>query len=551
MRRISVYITPALLVLLWVVTRTPAAAITSPRLIVNGQALAGSYRPVVIENRIFVPLRVVSETLGARVDWDGSTRTVTVQQYGHVIVLVIGQNTATVDGQKVSLAAPARLAGGVTIVPLRFVSEALGADVSWDAKTATAKISLPEAQVQDVSWQTRGGETVLFIATSRPVAWHSFTLGSPDRIVIDLKDTKVSAPATLDGKVRGVLQVRTGQFQTAPDIGRVVLDLDSPLPYTVEPVDGGLVVHLAVVLEAIKYTRTGTAGEVQLVTSRPVLATTSVAQNPLRLIVTLPATVAAPAVLSQTMVIDDDVVGQIKLVPAVPAQGSGNAQGDDPAGSDLSALQLEIDLPYYLGHTVSQQPGDPAVTSIDFTPSPMYNRLIAVDPGHGGDDPGAHGSHGELEKDLTLDIGLRLKSLLEQAGARVLMIRDTDVTVGLYQRPAIANQAGADAYVSIHLNAYGSWKHGTEIYYDTTNPDSIKLATDLHDTLIKELGLADGGIRREHDFVVVRETTMPSSLVEVAYLTNPTEEKLLLTPAFRQKAAVAIYDGLMLYFAGR
>ncbi len=504
-----------------------------------------------IENRIFVPLRVVSETLGAQVDWDGPTRTVTVRQYGHVIELVIGQGTATVDGQKVPLDAPALLAGGFTIVPLRFVSEALGAEVSWDAKAATAKVSLPEAQVRDVSWQTRGGETVLFIATSRPVAWRSFTLTSPDRIVIDLEDTQVSTPATLDGKAPGVLDVRTGQFQTAPDIGRVVLDLNAALPYSVEPVDGGLAVHLAAVLEGVKYTRTGTAGEVQLVTSRPVDATTTVAQNPWRLILTLPATVAAPDVLSQALVINDDVVGQVKLVPAVASPSSGNAQAGDAGGSDPAALQLEIDLPYYLGHTVSRQAGASAVTTIDFTPSPIYNRLIAVDPGHGGDDPGAHGAHGELEKDLTLDIGLRLKGLLEQAGARVLMIRDTDVTVGLYQRPAIANQAGADAYVSIHLNAYASWKHGTEIYYDTTNPDSIKLATDLHDTLIKELGLADGGIRREHDFVVVRETTMPSALVEVAYLTNHTEEKLLLTPAFRQKAAVAIYDGLMLYFAGR
>jgi len=543
-RRRSLYIktwviVPVLLAMILIAPSVVAAG--TPRLVINGQLQSGPAQPVFAGNSLLVPLRVISESLGAQVDWDGATQVVTVRQYGHVVVLRVGKSTAAVDGKEITLDVPARLVNDRTMVPLRFVSEALGAQVSWDAKTNTATVSMPVAQIQNVTWQDRDGEEVLFIATSRPVQWRSFTLPSPDRIVIDIQDAVVGQPMNVAGAAPGVKQVRVGQFQTGPNVGRVVVDLESPMPYTVEAEAGGLAVHLAAVLQGISYQRLDGVGQVRILTSRPVDVQAVVEQNPTRLVVTLPATVTGPGVSAEPLVINDGVVGQIKLVSlaSTGSQGGDPSAGNNPpAGTSLpgaGSVQLEIDLPYYLGHTISQQHGSGAVTNIDLTASPLYNKLIAVDPGHGGDDPGAHGAQGEEEKDLTLDIGLRLKALLEQAGARVLMIRSSDVTVGLYERPAIANQAGADAYVAIHLNAYARWKHGTEIYYYTTNPDSIKLATALHTTLIDELGLADGGIRKEHDFVVIRETTMPSSLVEVAYLTNPTEEKLLLTPSFGRR----------------
>ncbi len=181
---------------------------------------------------------------------------------------------------------------------------------------------------------------------------------------------------------------------------------------------------------------------------------------------------------------------------------------------------------------------------------PLAGKLIVVDPGHGGDDPGGTGRLGGVEKDLALDMGLRLRDLLVQAGARVLMTRVDDSTVGLYERPALTNLAGADANVSIHLDWYQSrWIRGTEVYYYPVNPGSERLADEVHHALIDGLRLTDRGISSEHAFVAIRETTMPSVLVEVAYLTNPSEEKLLLKDSFRQEVAADIYAGLERFFA--
>ena len=200
--------------------------------------------------------------------------------------------------------------------------------------------------------------------------------------------------------------------------------------------------------------------------------------------------------------------------------------------------------PYALGATPAggQKPDVPAN-------GPLVGKLIVIDPGHGGSDPGGSGRQGSVEKELTLDMGTRLRDLLVAAGANVLMTRDDDSLVGLYERPALANLAGADASVSLHLDWYQSrWIHGTGVYYYPVNPASARLAGDVHRALIDGLRLADRGISTEHTFVAIRETTAPSVLVEVAYMTNPTEEKLLLKDSFRQEVAADIYAGLTQFF---
>ncbi len=224
----------------------------------------------------------------------------------------------------------------------------------------------------------------------------------------------------------------------------------------------------------------------------------------------------------------------------------GPASGGDPAGiiNAVPPLQPSPAYVYYLGNDGSQ----PANSNAD---SPLFNKVIAIDPGHGGNDPGALGRHGEYEKDLALDMATRLEALLLEAGARPLVIRPTGEDVTMYARPALENQAGADVNVSIHLNWFkGSNAHGLEVYYYPTHPDSATLATDLHSRLLSQLGLTDRGISSEQAYVAVRETTMPSVLVEVGYLSNPGDEALLSTEAFRGKVAAAIRDGLIDYFSG-
>ena len=179
-------------------------------------------------------------------------------------------------------------------------------------------------------------------------------------------------------------------------------------------------------------------------------------------------------------------------------------------------------------------------------------RLIVVDAGHGGKDPGAMspprpGKPQLVEKHLTLDIAFRLKRLLEEAGYKVVMTRTEDVYVPLPDRVAIANNLRADAFVSVHLNSFpqpgAQW--GTEVYFWT--PQSYPLAESIYRNLLAIIGRKGNGIR-QRQLYVVRHTIMPSVLIEPCYLNHPEEEELLRDENFREKIAYAICRGIMEFF---
>ncbi|KLU59345.1 N-acetylmuramoyl-L-alanine amidase LytC precursor [Peptococcaceae bacterium CEB3] len=184
---------------------------------------------------------------------------------------------------------------------------------------------------------------------------------------------------------------------------------------------------------------------------------------------------------------------------------------------------------------------------------------IALDPGHGGADAGAVGPAGTMEKNNTLAVGLDLANILRAAGAKVVLTRTGDAppTGSAYKelpdlqaRVKIANDAKADLFVSIHNDSYPNPAvGGTSTYYSADNPqaaESAKLAQDIQTQTVKALGLQDRGVR-EAPFYVIKHTTMPAVLVELAFISNPKEEKLLSSPAFRQEAAQGIYQGILAY----
>lgn len=217
---------------------------------------------------------------------------------------------------------------------------------------------------------------------------------------------------------------------------------------------------------------------------------------------------------------------------------------------------------------------------------------IVVDAGHGGHDTGTIGPGGLLEKDLTLDVALRLGKLLgSRLGADVVYTRDDDTFVPLEERTAIANQQQADLFISIHANSSNdSAARGVETYYlnFTSSPDALAVAArenavsdksvhELQD-LVKKIalkekieesrefaadvqqqlhaGLAakapairDRGVKKA-PFIVLIGANMPSILAEISFLSNPSDEKRLKTPAYRQKIAEALYRGVARYANG-
>ncbi|WP_052948669.1 N-acetylmuramoyl-L-alanine amidase [Mesobacillus campisalis] len=177
--------------------------------------------------------------------------------------------------------------------------------------------------------------------------------------------------------------------------------------------------------------------------------------------------------------------------------------------------------------------------------SPLKGKTIVIDPGHGGVDGGASGRL-YVEKRLTLNAAVELGSLLQKAGAKVIYTRSSDLYVSLNQRVAISNQSNAHAFISIHYNSCSGVCSGIETFYYNMAKDSA-MARSIQSNLVKSTQLRDRGTKYG-TYQVIRNNQRPAALVELGFLSNPTEESLIGTSAHQKKAAQGIYNGLAAFF---
>lgn len=184
----------------------------------------------------------------------------------------------------------------------------------------------------------------------------------------------------------------------------------------------------------------------------------------------------------------------------------------------------------------------------------LKNKVIVVDPGHGGSNPGAVANNSK-ESDNNLAVALKLRDKLVQAGAKVLMTRNSDRTVGseglplseeLAARVTIAETNHADIFVSIHSNenSDGSIK-GAMTFYQ--NGKSSALASEVQNALVTETGAINKGTSSAN-FHVLRNTSMPSTLVEMGFVSNEEEAAQLNSDSYRNKLAQGIFTGIVNYF---
>jgi len=171
---------------------------------------------------------------------------------------------------------------------------------------------------------------------------------------------------------------------------------------------------------------------------------------------------------------------------------------------------------------------------------------IVIDPGHGGNDSGTSGARGTDEKGITLQTSELLSSKLRSAGANVIMTRDSDVYVDLRKRVAIGHQVAADAFISVHYDATDSSAiNGFTTYYMHNYQKG--LAKSVHESLGKKITLRDRGTQ-PGNYLVLRENRQQAILIELGFLSNPTEERAVTTEKFREQASLGIYNGVVNYF---
>lgn len=443
--------------------------------------------------------------------------------------------------------------------------------------------------------------TRIVIGAAGPVTFNALHLENPPRLVFDLAGARLSA--SLARKVfpvgNGFLkQVRIAQY--SPSVTRVVLDVPQIEDYSVfslpNPFRLVIDIHGAPGSPAARgrelaSSRAGRSVN-RLASSEPGGAAGRRSPSGIESGNSEVRAAADPFADSPTPFATRDAeamgtnprTARSQSDSSLPLPGSAGAAGQSAAGplaSDSSSAASPL--------VESPQGGLPAGAPTLTRALGLKIRRIVIDPGHGGHDTGTIGPTGLEEKNVVLDVGLRLRKLIERKmGCQVIMTRSTDTFIPLEERTAIANEYGADLFISIHANASRDpAARGVEVYYlnFTSDPEALEIAARENATsqesvyqlqsLIKKIALSekidesrdfaqiidtrlearldaagdpqrDRGVKKA-PFVVLIGANMPSVLAEISFLTNPHDERLLRKPAFRQQIAQGLYNGIVRY----
>jgi N-acetylmuramoyl-L-alanine amidase len=398
--------------------------------------------------------------------------------------------------------------------------------------SAFAEIAVTSARIWPAQDYTR-----LTLESKQPIRYNLFSLKNPERLVIDLEDVQINASLNdLAGKIGSddpyIKSVRIGRFK--PGTVRLVLDLKAQ----VKP---------------------------QLFSLMPV------------------------AEYGHRLVLDVYPLVPVDPLMALAQQGETKLTASEPTAASTVA-----ETP---AKPVVVQSSEPIAKPAPLAQTELSNRvlLIAVDAGHGGEDPGARGRRGTHEKDVTLAIARRLKAQIDDTpGMRAILIRDGDYFIPLGGRVEKARKAHADLFVSIHADAFvKSTARGSSVFalseHGATSASARWLAKKENEadliggvnlaakdpylartlldlsqtaTINDSLKLANhvlreiGGINTLHrghveqaGFAVLKSPDTPSILVETAFISNPTEEQRLNDDAYQEKIAHAILGGVKRYFS--
>jgi len=412
------------------------------------------------------------------------------------------------------------------------------------------------AELRDLRLWDSPDSTRLVFDLNGEVQHKVFALDHPDRVVIDISniDRKSAADFINKAALKGVVtKMRYGSRDDGAT--RVVLELSKPVDpksFSIQP-NGGYGYRLVVDLFNVGSAAASTA---------PVA----------------PAAVAPPASPAPVAVAAAPAKPAVPVAPVVAA-----AKPVAPVAP--AALPAKAAAPVLPQSTSISKP------AVRLMEKPI---VIAVDAGHGGEDPGAHGPTGVLEKDVSLSIAKRLARLInEQPGMKAVLTRDGDYYVGLRERVQKARQVQADLFISVHCNALTRPEmHGTAVYVlsprgatneharwlanqensadmvggidiqdkdhelaavliDLSQSATMEASFDLGSRMLDSLGQINNLQKdkvQQAGFVVLKAPDIPSVLVETAFITNPIEEKELASPEYQQQMAESMLNGVKGYF---
>jgi len=464
--------------------------------------------------------------------------------------------------------------------------------------SATGSAEIP--RVRRVRTSLNGDATRVTIDLDNTVEFTSGRISSPDRIFFDLHAARLTPEVARSSiHVEGDLLTAVRVAQNHAGVVRVALDVNAVKEYTAvltkDPTQ--LVIDLYGNSFGGEPLRTASAKRADKAGTEESRSTEATASSPAR----DSQTAAAKNPVGDTAAVSEqwpDANSKPMGTGSLDASNNGtnsrsNPRDTPPSTNSRKSRSLKASAPDAKPELVrpasSPQPLRDGQSTLTRTLGLKIGRIV-IDPGHGGHDTGTIGPTGLMEKDLCLDVALRLGKIIDQRlpGADVVYTRSDDTFVPLEERTNIANQAKADLFISIHANSSrDTGARGIETYYlnlkgtseamevaarenataqegvhdleslvkriaQTEKIDESKeFATDIQESLSNRIqktskSVRDRGVRKA-PFVVLIGADMPSILTEISFLSNPADEKLLKQPEQRQRVAEGLYQGISSY----
>ncbi len=388
-------------------------------------------------------------------------------------------------------------------------------------------------------------KTRIVVDAKAPVTYRTMVLKDPGRVVVDIKGAWLSPQVKRELSVSSSFVSRARVAQFDPRTVRVVVETTVGKDnYKIFPLTGGPVPGRVV----LDFGRVGPDSAGATIALPDVKAPTKPAAPQTK--PTKPTKPQTPQTKPQA---PQTKPAETKPAEMKPVETKPEEQ-QTPQDAEQAAQETAADTP-------GEQPATESSTDAGIAAiTGLAGHSITIDAGHGGNDSGAIGPTGVTEKSVTLRVALALQKLLTSEGATVYMTRTTDTEVSpkgaaasdieeLQARCDVANRHNSDIFISIHMDSFtnGAAKGTTGYYYALGSKKSRDLADKVRAGVIDQIGTPSRGTQ-SCNFYVVKHTDMPATLVEVAFISNPTEEKLMNSEDGVQKAAQGIADGIADFF---
>ncbi len=427
--------------------------------------------PIILNGYTLVPAREVFEGIGATVEWNDDLEQVYVTYGDTLVVIPIGSAKAYVNGESETMQTEAKIINDKTMIPLRFVTTALGFEIEWDDTTRIANI-VTKQQTTTTTTTTTTTEATTEVTTA---------------------ETTQSSETTT--------AVDTNAYNTAytDDYG---YDNDAGYYYIKDSAD---VIDVNDFVHYDDYYN-----------------------------------------LTYSLVLNGDYQNLL-------SDGSYTSTATGISSINVSVASDKTTITFnetqIMAMDITKANGFVYIKPV--LPKEKYSKIIVLDAGHGGTDPGASANN-LVEKDLTLQMLLAAKELFDQSDIKCYVTRATDTYPSFDDRTNLANEVG-DAFISIHINsATNTSASGTETYSLYANDlgnglTSYRLAEEMLNQLLDKLGTVNRSVKSDN-LIVLRQSVVPATLIEIGFISNTGDASIMGSQEGINKVGQAIYDGVVNLF---